>query len=261
MDGEKLSDDRLWEQYKQNPSSQARDQLILRYAPLVKQVAGRVLMGLPANIELDDLHGYGIFGLMDAIEKFEPARGIKFETYASSRIRGAMIDGLRADDWVPRSVRQKARHLERTVGSLEARLGRSATDAEIRAELDLNQDEYNALLSDVRNADLVSLDDLLTHDGDGDTPLRLGHLIEDSEAPEPGAAVEVEQVEQLLGEAIDALPERERLVVTMYYYEELTLKEIGLVLGVSESRVSQLHSRSMVRLRGRLARLRDALVG
>lgn len=261
MDVEQRHIAHLWERCKQHGSSRAREQLIVHYAPLVKYVAGRVAIGLPATIDADDLNGYGIFGLMDAVEKFEPERGIKFETYAIARIRGAIIDGLRADDWAPRSVRQKARTLERTVAALEARLGRSATDAEIRAELHLNADEYAALLSEVKGAVLVSLDDLWTKDGDEEAPLRLGHMIQDTEAEEPGLALETEEVEQFLADVIDSLPEREKLIITMYYYEGLTLKEIGLVLGVSESRVSQLHSRSILRLRGRLGRLRDALVG
>lgn len=255
------STDRLWRKYKERDSVQAREQLIVHYAPLVRQVAGRVAVGLPPSVDPDDLHGYGIFGLMDAVDKFEPERGIKFETYAQARIRGAMIDGLRSDDWVPRSVRQKARELDRAVGKLEAELGRSATDDEIRRELGLTKAEYDALLVDVRGASLVSLDDLLGQDADGEAPLRLGQLVKDEGTPEPGAAFEAEEVVRLLAEAIDDLPERERLIVTMYYYEELTLKEIGHVLGVSESRISQLHSRSMTRLRGRLQRLRDALVG
>lgn len=261
MDGERQAIAHLWEQYKAHNSEQAREQLIVHYAPLVKYVAGRVSIGLPATVDPDDLHGYGIFGLMDAVEKFEPDRGIKFETYAIARIRGAMIDGLRDNDWVPRSVRQKARTLERTVADLEARIGRSATDEEIRTELNLSVDDYAALLSEVKGIILVSLDDLLVRDVDDETPLRLGHMIEDPNAGEPGLALETEEVEQFLAEVIDSLPERERHIITMYYYEGLTLKEIGLVLGVSESRVSQLHTRSITRLRGRLARHRDALVG
>lgn len=261
MDAQRQDIGQLWERYKADNCQQAREQLILHYAPLVKYVAGRVSIGLPATVDMDDLTGYGIFGLMDAVEKFEPDRGIKFETYAIARVRGAMIDGLRANDWVPRSVRQKARLLERTVADLEARLGRSATDKEIRQELNLSADEYAALLSDVKGAMLVSLDDLLVRDNDEDAPLRLGHMIEDPSVGEPGLAIETEEVERFLSEVVESLPERERDIITMYYYEGLTLKEIGLVLGVSESRVSQLHTRSIARLRGRLARYRDSLVG
>lgn len=261
MDAQQRDVIRLWNEYKAENSPHVREELIVHYAPLVKYVAGRVSIGLPSTVDMDDLTGYGIFGLMDAVEKFEPDRGIKFETYAIARIRGAMIDGLRANDWVPRSVRQKARTLERTVSDLEARLGRSATDQEIRRQLNLSVDEYAALLSDVKGTSLVSLDDLLIRDGDDDAPLRLGHMIKDPNVGEPGAAIETEEVEQFLTEVVDALPDRERDIITMYYYEGLTLKEIGLVLGVSESRVSQLHSRSIARLRGRLARHRDSLVG
>lgn len=251
---------RLWRQFKTKRDPQAREQLIIHYAPLVKYVAGRVAMGLPPSIDPEDLHSYGIFGLVDAVEKFEPDRGVKFETYAIARIRGAMFDGLREQDWVPRTVRQKARRLERAVAELEARLGRSATDAEIRAALDMTPDEYAELLSEIRVTSIVSLDEWWATESDDDKGISLGELIEDPNAAQLGAAVEAEQVEQLLGEVIDGLPERERMVVTLYYYEGLTLKEIGKVLGVTESRVSQLHTRAIVRLRARLLRYRDALV-
>lgn len=251
---------RLWRQFKTKRDPQAREQLIIHYAPLVKYVAGRVAMGLPPSIDPEDLHSYGIFGLVDAVEKFEPDRGVKFETYAIARIRGAMFDGLREQDWVPRTVRQKARRLERAVAELEARLGRSATDAEICAALDMTPDEYAELLSEIRVTSIVSLDEWWATESDDDKGISLGELIEDPNAAQLGAAVEAEQVEQLLGEVIDGLPERERMVVTLYYYEGLTLKEIGKVLGVTESRVSQLHTRAIVRLRARLLRYRDALV-
>lgn len=250
----------LWAAFKIDGDARAREQLIVHYAPLVKYVSGRVAIGLPPTIDLDDLQSYGIFGLVDAVEKFEPERGVKFETYAIARIRGAMFDGLREQDWVPRTVRQKARHLERTVAELEARLGRSATDAEVCVALGLTSDEYFSLLTEIRGTSIVSLDEWWAGEGDEDKGLSLGELIEDPEAAHVGAAIEAEQVEQMLGDVIDALPEREKLIITLYYYEGMTLKEIGHVLGVTESRVSQLHTRAIVRLRARLRRFRDALV-
>jgi len=252
--------EKLWMRYRAERSAAAREQLIVHYAPLVKYVAGRVAVGLPSTIDTDDLVGYGIFGLVDAVEKFDPGRGVKFETYAIARIRGAMIDGLRSNDWVPRSVRQKARQLEQTVAQLEAQLGRSATEAEICAALEMDPKDYAALLTELRGAALVSLEELWGHDPDQENPLSLGQMLEDTAAEAPGAALEAAEVERLLGEVIESLPERERLVVTLYYYEGLTLKEIGQVLGVSESRVCQLHTKALVRLRVRLMRLRDALV-
>lgn len=252
--------EQLWRRFKSDSDAKAREKLIVHYAPLVKYVSGRIAMGLPPNIDPEDLNSYGIFGLVDAVEKFEPDRGVKFETYAIARIRGAVFDGLREQDWVPRTVRQKARRLEQTVAELEARLGRTATDAEVRRALNMSQDEYAALLTEIRGTGIISLDEWWAAEGDDDKGLSLGELLEDPDAEHLGAAVEAEQVEQLLGEVIDALPERERLIVTLYYYEGLTLKEIGRVLGVTESRVSQLHTRAIVRLRARLRRFRDALV-
>lgn len=250
---------RWWCEFKNNGDPEARERLIVHYAPLVKYVSGRVAMGLPPNIDPEDLNSYGIFGLVDALEKFEPDRGVKFETYAIARIRGAVFDGLREQDWVPRTVRQKARRLEQTIARLEARLGRSATDAEISEAMNLTLEEYAALLTEIQGTGLVSLDEWWS-DGDDDKGLTLGELIHDPAAENPGAAVEAEEVEKLLGQVIDALPEREKLIITLYYYEGLTLKEIGRVLGVTESRVSQLHTRAIVRLRARLHRFRDALV-
>lgn len=249
-----------WEAYKATGSPEAREKLILFYVPLVKYVAGRVSVGLPANVDFDDLVSYGIFGLVDAVERFDQERGVKFETYAVARIRGAVIDGLRSVDWVPRSVRQKAKELEKTVASLEARLGRPATDAEVSEALEISIDEYHELLGDIKGISLASLDEVWTGDPDEDGKLRFGQMIENPDSDDPTLKVEDVEVKRVLAEAIDQLPERERLVVALYYYEGLTLKEIGEVLGVSESRVSQIHTKAILRLRGRLGRFRQSLV-
>lgn len=261
LDGERGSNlERVWELFKMERSVEARDELILAYVPLVKYVAGRVSVGLPANVDFDDLVSYGFFGLVDAIEKFDPDRGVKFETYAVARIRGAVIDGLRSIDWVPRSVRQKAKELENTVASLEAKLGRPATDAEVSEALNVTVEEYHELLSQVRGIALASLDEVWTGDPDEEGKLRFGQMIENTDSEDPGALVGDVEVRRVLAEAIDQLPERERLVIALYYYEGLTLKEIGQVLGVSESRISQIHTKAIVRLRGRLQRFRESLV-
>ena len=252
--------DKVWEAYIKTRNPELRDELILAYVPLVKYVAGRVGMGLPSNVDFDDLVSFGFFGLVDAVEKFDPARGVKFETYAVNRIRGAVIDGLRSIDWVPRSVRQKAKELENTIASLEAKLGRPATDAEVSEALNLSLEEYHELLSQVKGITLASLDEVWTGDPEEEGKIRFGQMIENTASEDPSALVEEVEVKRLLAEAIDQLPERERLVVSLYYYEGLTLKEIGQVIGVSESRISQIHTKAIVRLRGRLRRLRESLV-
>lgn len=251
-----------WEEFKQTGSARAREQLILHYVPLVKYVAGRVAIGLPANVDFDDLVSYGVFGLVDAVEKFDPGRGIKFETYAVARIRGAVIDGLRAIDWIPRSVRQKAKELEQTIAELEARLGRPATDREVSDSLGLTIEQYHELLAEVKGIALASLDEIWAGEGDDDGTggVRFGEMIEDSASEDPSLTVESDEVRRLLADAIDQLPERERLVVALYYYEELTLREIGEVLGVSESRVSQIHTKALLRLRAKLSRLQPSSV-
>lgn len=261
LEGERSSRlEEAWELFKAERSLEARDQLILAYAPLVKYVAGRVSIGLPSNVDFDDLVSYGFFGLVDAIEKYDPQRGVKFETYAVARIRGAVIDGLRSLDWVPRSVRQKAKELENTVASLEAKLGRPASDAEVSAALNITVAEYHELLAQVKGIALASLDEVWTGDPDEEGKLRFGQMIENTDSEDPGALIGDVEVRRLLAEAVDQLPERERLVIALYYYEGLTLKEIGQVLGVSESRVSQIHTKAIVRLRGRLQRFRESLV-
>ena len=252
--------DAAWDAFWSSGSAEARERLILCYVPLVKYVAGRVLVGLPASVDYDDLVSYGIFGLVDAVEKFDPARGVKFETYAVARIRGAVIDGLRAVDWVPRSVRQRAKELEKTVASLEGRLGRPAKDEEVAEALAMSLDEYHELLSDVKSISLASLDEVWSADSDDERKLRFGQMIENPGSEDPTHRIEAAEVRRILAESIDGLPERERLVVALYYYEGLTLKEIGDVLSVSESRVSQIHTKAIIRLRGKLGRFRESLV-
>ncbi|HHT04671.1 MAG TPA: RNA polymerase sigma factor WhiG [Hydrogenispora sp.] len=252
-------DAQLWKEYRQGGSDAAREQLIEGYAPLVKYVAGRVAIGLPPNVEFDDLVSYGIFGLIDAIDKFDPERGIKFETYAIARIRGAIMDGLRNNDWVPRSVRQKAKELEKVCSELENRLGRYATDQEISESLNISLDEFHRLLNEVSCTTLSSLDELwLTRNLDDDS-VRVLDLIENEDSSDPEKLVEIAELKVALAKSIDALSEREKLVITLYYYEGLTLKEIGQTLNISESRVSQIHTKAIFRLQGRLARWRTAI--
>ncbi|MGE5654463.1 MAG: FliA/WhiG family RNA polymerase sigma factor [Bacillota bacterium] len=248
--GKEVELNKCWHRFKQSGDPQAKETLILAYAPLVKYVVGRVAIGLPTYVDADDLFSYGIFGLLDAIERFEVERGIKFETYALTRIRGSIWDGVRLADWVPRSVRQKARDLERTFHSLEQRLGRAATDAEMAHMLGLTDHEYGALLTEVSGATMLSLDETLRTDGE--SQIRLGETLVDHAAPSPDAEVLMADEQQELAEAILHLPERERLVLTLYYYEGLTLKEIGAVLDVSESRVCQLHTKAIARLRAKM---------
>jgi RNA polymerase sigma factor for flagellar operon FliA len=244
----------LWADYKTNSTHETRERLILHYSPPVKFVAGRVAAGLPQNIEQSDLVSYGIFGLIDAIDKFDPARGFKFETYAISRIKGAIIDELRSIDWVPRSVRAKARAVERAYSKLENELRRSPDDKEVAAELDMNEEELNHLLSQVSFTGLVALDELLGRQqgGEGQSSATVGDTIADRNY-DPVEAFEVGEMKHLLADAINRMPDRERLVLTLYYYEGLTLAEIGSILGVTESRVCQIHTKAILQLRGRLS--------
>ena len=251
---------RLWRRYKEAPDQSTRDRLILTYAPLVKYVAGRLGAGLPTHVDESDLVSYGLLGLIDAIERYDPARDVKFETYAIQRIRGAIIDELRSMDWVPRSVRARAREIEKAIVQLEAQLLRAPTDEEIAAKLAVSVEELDDALLEISRSSIAALDELwASPTGSGDA-VALVDTIEDPHSVEPGGELERGEVTELIGEAIAALPEREKLVVTLYYYEELTLREIGEVLGVTESRVSQLHTKAILRLKGRLtAHTRTAL--
>lgn len=249
--------DSVWGAYKSsdNPveARVARDKLILHFSPLVKYVAGRVGVGLPSNVDHSDLVSYGIFGLIDAIDKFDLTRSIKFETYAITRIRGAIIDELRSFDWIPRSIRSKARKVEQAYATLEAKLLRTPTDEEVAQELDISQEALQKLLGQISFVNVMALDELLIRGTDSSDSARLGDTLADERVDDPETMVEDEQMRYILADLIAQLPEREKIVVSLYYYESLTLAEIGKVLGVTESRVSQLHTKAMLQLRAKLA--------
>jgi RNA polymerase sigma factor for flagellar operon FliA len=249
---ELLANDELWAEYKRTSSRELRDKLIVRYAPLVKYVAGRVSVGLPHSIEQSDLVSYGIFGLIDAIEKFDTERNIKFETYAITRIKGAIIDELRSIDWVPRSVRAKARAIEKAYAKLEALLLRTPSDAEVAAELQISEEDLQNQFSQISFVGIVALDEVLSSaGGERGESTTLGDTLADR-GDGPMAAFEVEEMKQLLAGAINRLGDREKIVLTLYYYEGLTLAEIGQVLGVTESRVCQIHTKAVLQLRSRM---------
>ncbi len=253
MDPEEQAEvDALWTAYKGSSTVAERDRLILHYSPLVKYVAGRVAVGLPQNVEQSDLVSYGIFGLIDAIEKFDLERGYKFETYAIARIKGAILDELRSIDWVPRSVRSKARALEKAYAKLESTHHRSPSDAELAEELDMTETQLGSTLSQISFIGLVALDEMLSVGGDRGESLTLGDTVADS-ADGPVQSYEVEEMRQILAEAITRMPEREKVVLMLYYYEGMTLAEIGQVLGVTESRVCQIHTKAVIHLRSKIA--------
>ena len=243
--------DQLWTAYKKNNDQDARNQLLDAYIPLVKYVAGRMAMNLPSSVETGDLESFGFFGLLDALDKFDETRQIKFETYAATRIRGAILDGLRSMDWVPRSVRSKIRMLEKQVYELTNELGRSPSDSEVAAALDLTPERYYELLTEVKGVNLFSLDETIATDKEGDS-LKIVDLVIDSDGLPEHKIVETESVEELTA-AVESLSEREQLVLALYYPEGLTLKEIGHVLEVSESRVSQIHTKAVMTLSRKLA--------
>lgn len=238
----------LWASYQDEPTKARRDRLILHYSPLVKYVAGRVGAGLPQNIEQADLVSYGIFGLIDAIDKFDLDRGLKFETYAISRIKGAILDELRSTDWVPRSVRAKARAVETAFSKLESKLHRSPTEPELAAELGYAEETLQTLLGQLSLTGIVALDEMLSEHHENTT---LADTIAD-DADGPGALFELSEMRGQLAVAIERMPEREKVVLTLYYFENFTLAQIGEVLKVTESRVSQLHTRAVLQLRSRM---------
>jgi RNA polymerase sigma factor for flagellar operon FliA len=243
----------LWRRYKTDGDERARERLVVAYSPLVKFIAGRMASGLPSHVEEADLISYGLLGLIGAIERFDLEREIKFETFAVARIKGAIIDELRSLDWVPRSVRARAREVEKAHAELEARLQRTPTDEEMAERLEMTVHEFENALLDIANSSVLALDDLWTFadpEGGGGQ-ISVLDTIQDPAAVDPHAEAEASALKDRLADAIESLPERERLVIALYYYENLTLREIGEVLGVTESRVSQLHTKAVLGLRSR----------
>ena len=243
----------LWRSYKVDGDERARERLVVAYSPLVKFIAGRMASGLPSHVEDADLVSYGLLGLIGAIERFDLEREIKFETFAVARIKGAIIDELRSLDWVPRSVRSRARDVERAHAALEASLGRAPTDEEMAVKLEMTVDEFRDALLEIANSSVLALDDLWTFadpEGGGGQ-ISVLDTIQDPNALDPEREANTAELKDRLADAIESLPERERLVIALYYYESLTLREIGEVLGVTESRVSQLHTKAVLALRSR----------
>lgn len=253
-------EDKLWEKFIKTKEQEVRDYFVIKYAPLVKYVAGKISMGMPQNIEFDDLVSYGVFGLLDAIGKFDPDRGIKFKTYAMTRIRGAIFDELRSIDWIPRSIRQKAKQIEVVIAELENKLGRTVEDEEIARELGVSSDEFQSILGKLSGTSILSLNDIW-YLGDDSDELSILETLEAPESMNPDVLIEKEEIRDHIIEAIKKLPDKEKKVIVLYYYEDLTLKEIGEVLEVTESRVSQLHTKAIMRLRGRLGRIKSNIIG
>jgi len=242
----------LWLRYKQEGDDTARERLVVAYSPLVKFIAGRMASGLPAHVEEADLISYGLLGLIGAIERFDPGREIKFETFAVARVKGAIIDELRSLDWVPRSVRARARSVEQAHADLEGKLKRAPTDEEMADRLEMSVEEFNDALLEIANSSVLALDDLWTFaDPEGGSQISVLDTIQDPNAIDPEAEAHTSELKDRLADAIESLPDRERLVIALYYYENLTLREIGEVLGVTESRVSQLHTKAVLSLRSR----------
>jgi RNA polymerase sigma factor for flagellar operon FliA len=255
---QKTEEDR-WLEYRQNRDPKIREAFIKQYAPLVKYVAGKVAVGMPHNVEFDDLVGFGVFGLLDAIDKFDPEKNVKFKTYAVTRIRGAIFDELRSIDWVPRSVRQKTREVEDAIGSLEAQLGRSASDQEIAQALGMNEEEFLKTMMRISTTTVLSLNDVW-FSGDENDKVSIGDSIESPMSLNPDVIVEKDEIRQVIINAINELPEKEKKILVLYYYEDSTLREIGEVMGITESRVSQLHTKAILRLRSKLTNIRKGIV-
>lgn len=257
LDGK--TEEELWVEYKKKKDPRVRDAFVKQYAPLVKYVAGKVAVGMPHNIEFDDLVGFGVFGLFDAIEKYDPDKHVKFKTYAVTRIRGAIFDELRSIDWVPRSVRQKTKEIDETVNRLEASLGRAASDQEIASEMNMSMADFQKTMLKISGTSVLSLNDIW-YTGDDNDKVSIVDSIESPQSLNPDTIVEKEEIKKVIVQAINELPEKEKKVLVLYYYEDLTLKEIGKVLEVTESRISQLHTKAIMRLRTKLTNLKKGIM-
>ena len=232
-------------------TAENREEVIIRYSPMIKYVANRIAMRLPPHIEVDDLISVGVLGLMDAISKYDSSRGAKFKTYAEFRVRGAILDELRAMDWVPRSIRQKASSVDKVVQSLQVKLSRSPEDEEVAKEMGISLEQFHTTLNETKSIPVFSLDDLGIAKDSGEQQSLLDCLAGKADA-DPQTQIRLIELKEIIAKAIDTLPEKERLMVSLYYYEELTMKEIGAVLEITESRVSQIHSKAVYRLRTKL---------
>lgn len=253
-----LTEEELWAKYKQDGSQSAREQLILDYVPLVKHIVGKIIISVPDKYSFDDLVNYGILGLMDAVERFDHQRGIKFSTYAVPRIRGSIYDEIRKDDWVPQAVRKKSKQFTNALMKLEKELERKPTDEEIKDELSLNSKQYQKMLSEINIPENISLDKIISFKGN-DT-LTIKDVVKDSEEEQPEEVYNYNKMKEILGAAINKLPQKEKLVVSLYYYEDLTLQEIGEIMELTPARISQLHTKSIFRLRGYLGQKKDMLI-
>jgi RNA polymerase sigma factor for flagellar operon FliA len=227
-----------------------KEKIVLEHTPLIRYIVNRIAVRLPSHIDLEDLHNTGVIGLMDAIDKYDPEKNCKFKTYAEFRIKGAILDQLRSLDWVPRSIRQKSRRLEQAYSEIEQRLGRSATENEVARSLGIDLEEFHYLVNQVKGISMVNLDELRAG-SDSDQPT-YGDIFEDVKAENPFVLLKSRELRQAVAECIGSLPEKERLVISLYYYEDLNMKEIGNVLGITESRVCQIHTKAVSRLRSKL---------
>ena len=237
--------------------AELKERIVIEHTPLIRYIVNRIAVRLPSHIDLDDLLNTGVIGLMDAIEKYDPEKNCKFKTYAEFRIKGAILDQLRSLDWVPRSVRQKGRRLERAYGEIEQRLGRSANEEEVADSLGLQIHKFHDLLNQVRGVSLVNLEELRGLGTNGERTGSYADIIEDIHSENPFSAFKQSQTRRVIAQTIGALPEKERLVLTLYYYEDLNMKEIGSILGITESRVCQIHTKAVGRLRSKLKSLGD----
>ncbi|MBO5372508.1 MAG: FliA/WhiG family RNA polymerase sigma factor [Lachnospiraceae bacterium] len=250
-----MEKEKLWELYKKNPTPEIREQIILEYASLVKVVAGRLSMYLGYNVEYDDLVGYGIFGLIDAIDKFDAAKDVKFETYASLRIRGSILDQIRKMDWIPRTVRQKQKKLDEAIKQIEMRTGKNASDEELAREIGISDEELLSWQSQLKVTNIVSLNEYIEQ---GSEPVMDAR--NNSHFIQPEEKIQENELKQVLQDTLEHLTEKERRVIELYYYEELTLKEISKVLEVSESRISQLHTKALLKMRKKMGSYMEILV-